>query len=301
MLLMLVPVIVNQWRHLAERLPSILDSLAALGPTIESKLGIDIPENSELVEKLKGVLATSGGKIASTAGLFAGKTFGGVLGVVGAFVNFGLLMPMLAFYILQNYHDVWPSVLGWVPPRHRDRVDTIKTEIDAALGGFVRGQLTVALIVGTIFATGLTIVGIEGAIVIGLINGFLNMIPLVGSIFGITLSLTLAVLKFGGWWPIIGVLIVYAVEAVLENTLITPRIIGNKVGLPPFAVLLSVLGFGELFGFVGTLLAVPMAAVLKVLLAHARQSYVASEGYTAEAPAAPATAPPGDAERPGAT
>jgi predicted PurR-regulated permease PerM len=293
MVLMLVPVLVTQWKHLVERLPAALDMLVGYVPTIEAKLGIDIPtEQGALVEKLRAALGTGGASIAATAGAFAGKTFGGVLGILGAIVNFGLLMPMLAFYILQNYHDIWPQVLAWVPPRSRSRLDTIKTEIDAALGGFIRGQLTVALIVGAIFAVGLTIVGIEGAIVIGLINGFMNMIPLVGSVFGITLSLTLAILKFAGWWPIIGVLIVYGVEAVLENTIITPRVIGNKVGLPPFAVLLSVLAFGELFGFVGTLLAVPAAAVIKVLLSHLRESYVTSVGYTAGAPVAPRSGGP---------
>jgi len=299
MVLMLVPVLVSQWKHLVERLPSALDALVAYVPTIEAKLGIDIPtEEGALVDRLREALGAGGAKIAANVGTFAGKTFGGVLGVLGAIVNFGLLMPMFGFYILQNYHDIWPNLLSWVPPRSRARFDTIKTEIDAALGGFVRGQLTVALIVGAIFAVGLTIVGIEGAIVIGLINGFMNMIPLVGSVFGITLSLTLAILKFEGWWPIIGVLIVYGVEAVLENTIIVPRVIGTKVGLPPFAVLLAVLGFGELFGFVGTLLAVPAAAVIKVLLSHLRSGYVASVGYTADAPVAvsaesPPPAPPG--------
>lgn len=304
MVLMLIPVLVSQWKNLVERLPAMLDALATVVPDFEARFGIDIPDSGVLLERLKALVASGGGKIATTAGTFAGKTFGGVMGAVGAFVNFGLLMPMLAFYILQNYHDIWPHVRSWVPPRHADRAENIKCEIDASLAGFVRGQLTVALVVGSIFAVGLTIVGIEGGIVIGLINGLMNMIPLVGAIFGISLSLLLAILKFDGWMPIIGVLIVYGIEAVLENTLITPRIIGSKVGLPPLAVLISVLGFGELFGFVGTLLAVPAAAVAKVILAHARSSYVASEGYTADdsvalAPAAPpaASAPPPAADR----
>jgi predicted PurR-regulated permease PerM len=281
MLLMLVPVLVNQWQHLSARLPQALDALQRLVPWLETRFGIDIPETgAALAEQLRALLATSGSRIAGAVGQFAGRTFGGVAGVLGTVINFAVLVPMFAFYLLLNYHEMWPGVAALVPPRHRRRAEEIRTEIDAALGGFVRGQLTVAAILGALQAVGFSIVGIDGAIVLGLLNGLLNMIPLVGAIVGYSLAILVAVLQFGGWTPIAGVVVVLVVAALLEQMVVTPRIIGDRVGLPPLAVMLAVLGGGELFGFVGMLLAVPGAAVVKVLLGHARQSYVASEGYT---------------------
>jgi predicted PurR-regulated permease PerM len=287
--LMLVPVLISQWGRLASHFPQALDFVGRVVPTLETRLGIDLPDTSgDLAAKLRDVLSTSGSHIATAGGRLTGRMFGGVAGVLGAVINFTVLVPMLAFYVLLVYHDVWPNVLGLVPPRSQVRVTAMKTEIDAALGGFVRGQLTVALILGTLFAIGYSIVGIDGAIVIGLLSGLLNMVPMVGAIIGHSLALLIAALQFGGWGPIVGVVIVIAVNGLLEQMVITPRIIGGNVGLPPLAVMLAVLGAGELFGFVGMLLAVPAAAVIKVLLMHLRRSYVESAGYrgTAEVPLA---------------
>jgi predicted PurR-regulated permease PerM len=118
------------------------------------------------------------------------------------------------------------------------------------------------------------------------------MIPIAGAVIGHSLAILMAILSFAGWPPIIGVVIVIVVSSLLEQMVITPRILGGRVGLPPLAVLLAVMGAGELFGFVGMLLAVPAAAVIKVLLAHARRSYMDSEGYREPAPAATGPIPP---------
>jgi predicted PurR-regulated permease PerM len=288
LLLLFVPLVTLQWRLVVERLPRGLVLLQEALPKLEAGLGIDLPDTGgSLVAKLQEQLTAGGGQVAAHLGKIAGKTFGGVAGALGAIVQFTVLVPMLAFYILLNYHAAWAGLVAFVPPRRRDRATRIKEEIDIALGGFVRGQLTVAAIIAALLAVGFSIVGIDGAVVIGLLGGLLNMIPLVGAIVTYVLAILMAVLKFAGWGPIVGVVVVLAVAALLEQMVVTPRILGGRVGLPPLAVLLAVLGAGEIFGFVGMLLAVPGAAVVKVLLQHARQSYVASEGFTAGAPAAP--------------
>ena len=302
MLLLFVPLFTTQYRSVAERLPQILDAIERLIPRFEASFGIDLPDTrSDLALQLREQLTGSGGKVAETLGGIAGRTFGGAAGILGGLVTFGVLVPMVGFYLLLNYHDLWPNLATLVPARHVARVTAIKNEIDNVLGGFVRGQLTVAALIGAILATGFSIVGIDGALVIGLLGGFLNMIPIAGAVIGYTLAILMAILKFAGWAPIIGVVVVIVVSAVLEQMVITPRILGGRVGLPPLAVLLAVMGAGELFGFAGMLLAVPAAAIIKVVLGHARQSYMDSEGYRGgeAAEQAPAVSTPIETDRAG--
>lgn len=299
--LMLVPLLSGQWERLASQFPVLVDHLGRVVPAIEARFGVHLPHTStDLAAKLQEVLATSGSQVASIGGRITGRMFGGVAGMLGALIHLTVLVPMLAFYVLHIYHDIWPQLLGLVPPRNQARITEIKNEIDESLGGFVRGQLTVALLLGTLFAIGYSIVGIDGAIVIGLLSGLFNMVPMVGAIISYSLAILVAALQFAGWGPIIGVVIVMVVNGLLEQMVITPRIIGGNVGLPPLAVMLAVLGAGELFGFVGMLLAVPAAAVIKVLLVHLRRHYVESAGYRAPgagawAPAAAAPGPPAEA------
>lgn len=292
--LLLVPVVVTQGKRLGERLPEALDRLQfGVVPWIETRLGIDIPDTGAgLAERLRQYLPQIGSRIAGSAGQVAAATFGGVKGIASAVANL-VLIPFLAFHVLYRYHHLWPRLEQLVPPRHVARVREILREIDRMMSGFVRGQLTVAALLGMLLAIGLSIVGIEGAIVIGLLSGLLNMVPYLGTAIGLTLALLMAVLEFAGWVPIIGVLAVFGITQSLEGYVITPRVVGDRVGLSPVLVVLAVLAGGEIFGFVGLLLAVPMAAILKVLLGVAREQYLASASYGAEVrPAALPPSPP---------
>jgi predicted PurR-regulated permease PerM len=289
--LLFVPVVVTQAKLLAERLPEALDKLQfTIVPWVETRLGIDVPDTGAgFAERVRQYLPQIGSRVAGPAGQIALATLGGVKGVLSAVANL-VLIPFLTFHLMLRYHTLWPRVERLVPPRHVPRVRDIQQEIDGALSGFVRGQLTVALILGGLLALGLSVVGIEGAIVIGLMSGLLNMVPFLGTAIGLTLALLMAVLSFSGWMPILGVLAVFAVMQTLEGYVITPRIVGDRVGLSPVVVVLAVLAGGEIFGFVGLLLAVPMAAILKVLLRVAREEYFASSSYGREAQRAPAPA-----------
>ncbi len=212
--------------------------------------------------------------------------------MAGALANF-ILIPVIAFYLLRDYHAMWPRFEAMIPRRSVDRVRALRAEMDSALSGFVRGQLTVASILGALHAIGLSIVGIDGAVVIGLLSGFLNMVPYVGTALGISLALLMAVLSFSGWAPILGVIVVFAVANTIESLVITPRIVGDKTGLSPVVVMLAILTGGEVFGFAGLLLGVPAAAVLKVLLRVMREVYVQSDAYRGGTPGM-ATAPAGE-------
>jgi predicted PurR-regulated permease PerM len=280
LVVLLVPVIVTQGRRLGERLPEAFEYVQnSIVPWVETQLGVEIPDTGTgLAERARQYLPQIGSRVAGPLGQLALATFGGVLGIAGAIANL-VLIPIVSFNLLLHYHRLWPGIEALVPPRHVPRVRAIQQDIDGALSGFVRGQLTVALILGALLAAGLSIVGIEGALLIGLVSGLLNMVPFLGTAIGLTLALLMAVLEFSGWMPILGVLVVFAVMQTLEGYVITPRIVGERVGLSPVAVILAVLAGGEIFGFVGLLLAVPLAAILKVLLGVARREYLASASY----------------------
>jgi len=294
LVLLLVPVLAVQWQRVAERLPQAVNyAQDTLVPWVEATFGVQIPQSgSDVADRLRTHLASIGSTVAAPLGQFVAKTFGGVIGLAGALANI-ILIPVIAFYLLRDYHAMWPRFEAMVPRRGVERVRTLRTEMDSALSGFVRGQLTVAFILGALYAIGLSIVGIDGAVVIGLLSGFLNMVPYVGTALGISLALLMAVLSFAGWQPIVGVLIVFAVSNTLESLVITPRIVGDKTGLSPVVVMLSILTGGEVFGFAGLLLGVPAAAVLKVLLRVMREVYVQSDAYRGGTPATVA-APAGE-------
>jgi len=292
MIVLLVPALTAQWRRISERLPEGIAFVeGTLIPAFETRLGLDVPDTSAgLAALLREHLPMLGARIAAPLSQAFAKTFGSVIGMLGAIANF-VLVPVLAFYLLVHFHQIRPRFESFVPRRYQDRVHGLVGEIEASLAGFVRGQLTVALVLGVLLAVGLSIVGIDGALVIGLLTGLLNMIPFIGTAIGVTLSLLMAAGQLSGWAPILGVVIVFVVTQTLEGNVITPRLVGKSVGLPPVVVILAVLAGGEILGFAGLLLAVPMAAVLKVVLKEARRAYLASDAYADSTEAAATVTP----------
>src|SRR5262245_6921389 len=189
-ILLLVPLLASEWGQLAQRLPDALAWVESTAvPWLEMRLGVALPKTgADLVQPLRDNLSTIGSRIGTPLLQLAGKTFGGVIGVAGAIAN-ALLIPVLTFYLLNHWGRIWPQLERLIPQRHVARVRELKDEIDVTLGGFVRGQLLVSAIIGVLQAIGLSIVGIDGAIVIGLLGGVLNMIPYLGVAIGLTLAL----------------------------------------------------------------------------------------------------------------
>jgi len=301
MVVLLVPALTAQWQRVAQRLPEAIAYVeGTIIPNVEMHFGIDVPDTSAgLAVLLREHLPALGSRIAAPLSQALAATFGSVIGILGALANF-ILIPVLTFYQLLHFHKFRPRLEALVPRRQHDRVHQLVGEVDVALAGFVRGQLTVALVLGILLAIGLSIVGIDGALVIGLLTGLLNRIPFIGTAIGVTLSLLMAIGQLSGWGPILGVVVVFVVTQTLEGQVITPRLVGKSVGLPPVVVILAVLAGGEMLGFSGLLLAVPLAAVLKVVLSEARRVYVASDAY-ADALPAPALPAPGASATPAAS
>ncbi len=155
----------------------------------------------------------------------------------------------------------------------------LAAECDQVLGGFFRGQLLVMLSLGLIYSAGLWLLGLDLALLIGLLAGLASIVPYLGTVLGLGAALIAALFQFGALWPLVGVAGVFAVGQLLEGMLLTPTLVGDRIGMHPVAVIFAVLAGGQLFGFVGVLLALPAAAVIMVLLQHAHRRYKGSRLY----------------------
>jgi predicted PurR-regulated permease PerM len=195
-----------------------------------------------------------------------------------------VVTPVVAFYLIYDWHRMVRTVDSWIPLRQRETVRELAREIDAAIAGFVRGQTAVCLILGTFYAIALTVSGLNFGLLIGLISGLITFIPYVGSMTGLVLSLGVAVAQF---WPeygsILTVLGIFLVGQFMEGNLLAPKLVGESVGLHPVWVIFALLAFGYLFGFVGLLIAVPLAATIGVLTRFALRRYLQSPFYTGSA------------------
>jgi predicted PurR-regulated permease PerM len=187
---------------------------------------------------------------------------------------------VLGFFFLKDYPRLVRLVRDLIPRRAVGLVSRRFSEVDDVLSAFVRGQLTVGSILSIIYSTGLSIAGIDMAIVIGVVAGFGNMVPYLGTTVGILLALLGLMLSWQGPWQLAVVAGTFLVAQLSEGLFITPRIVGEKVGLTPVTVIIAILAFGELFGFVGILLAVPVGAILKVVLRVVVLRYQKTSLYT---------------------
>ncbi|WP_425538027.1 AI-2E family transporter [Myxococcus stipitatus] len=252
-------------------------------PRVEALLGRSVPDlvrqrTAELGQQASDLVQSAGPAAARLLAAFAGNTARFVATLLGLAV-----VPVLAFFFLQDYPRLMGRVRDLLPRRAVGLVGRRFAEVDEVLSAFVRGQLTVGALLSVIYAAGLSAARIDMAIVIGVIAGFGNMVPYLGTGVGILLSLVGLMLSWQGPWQIGMVVGTFVVGQMLEGFVITPRIVGEKVGLAPVAVIIAILAFGELFGFVGILLAVPVAAILKVVLRVVIQRYQRTSLYMGEA------------------
>ena len=194
-----------------------------------------------------------------------------------------VVTPVVAFYLIYDWHRMIRSVDNSVPVHYRKTVHQLAREIDAAISGFVRGQTAVCLILGSFYAVALTVTGLNFGLLIGLISGVITFIPYVGSMTGLILALGVAVAQF---WPeyssILLVLGIFLVGQFIEGNVLAPKLVGESVGLHPVWLIFALLAFGYVFGFVGLMVAVPLAATIGVLVRFALHRYRESSLYTGE-------------------
>lgn len=191
-----------------------------------------------------------------------------------------LLTPVAMFYLLRDWNRLLESAENAIPRRWHVQSMALLREIDSVLAEFLRGQILVMIALAVYYAIGLAIAGVDFALPLGVITGLLVFIPYLGYATGLVLALLAAFLQLQGWPPVIGVVIVYGIGQMLESFLLTPYLVGNRIGLHPLAVIFALMAFGQIFGFFGILVALPVSAAMLVGLRQMRGTYLASRFYT---------------------
>jgi predicted PurR-regulated permease PerM len=244
-------------------------------------------DNQVQPQQLQDSLAPLIGKISSILGNMLSSLISGGQAVIDI-ASLLVITPVVAFYMLVDWDRMIGSIDTFVPPRHRDTVRMLAGQINRAIGGFIRGQALVCIFLGTWYAVGLTLCGLNYGVLIGVIAGVLTVIPYVGSLTGLFLAAGVAL---GQFWPdyiqIILVLVVFFSGQFLEGNILSPKLVGDAVGLHPVWLMFALLASGSLFGFVGLLIAVPIAATIGVLSRFALMRYMQSPLYSGQASNAP--------------
>jgi len=285
--LVLVPLLENQVRELAATVPRLVDWLSAtLLPWLQTHLGVD-PELLDMAA-LKEALAEhwrEAGGVAAQVVRYATRSGFAVAGWLAGVV----LVPVVTFYLLRDWDALVARVQDLLPRTVESQVSALAREIDATLGAFLRGQLIVMIALGAFYAVGLWLVGLKLALLIGLVAGLVSFVPYLGVIVGVASAGIAMLVQSGQPLDIAAVVAVFVVGQLLEGFLLTPILVGDRIGLHPVAVIFAIMAGGQLFGLVGILLALPSAAVIAVLLRWAHREYKTSEVYRGDA-ASPTTA-----------
>ncbi len=268
----IVPLLVAQATALIQSAPQIFSELQAF-------LTQQFPSLMDDGSPLRQSLVSVGQTIQARGGELLNTALTSAINVVNAIV-FMVVVPVVAFYMLLDWDRMVARIDELLPRDHRPVIRQIVADVDLTLAGFVRGQGTVCLILGTFYAIALMVVGLQFGLVVGLIAGLLTFIPYVGALVGGLLSIGLALFQFwGDWWSIAAIAIIFQVGQMLEGNVLTPKLVGSSVGLHPVWLIFALSAFGAVFGFVGLLVAVPVAAVIGVLVRFAITHYQASLLY----------------------
>jgi len=277
-LVLILPFLAHQLWAFADRLPSYVARLQELavrqgGPLLERLGG---PEALADMQQSVGNLVGQG---AAWLGAFVSRLWAGGQAILSVFALL-VVTPVVAFYLLVDWDRMVATVDSWLPLRQREAVRLIARDIDAAIAGFIRGQAAVCLILGTFYAVGLSLIGLNFGALIGMTAGMLSFIPYVGSLTGLILSMGVAIVQFWPDWAwILATLGVFVFGQFVEGNILSPKLVGASVGLHPVWLMFALLAFGTLFGFVGLLLAVPLAAAVGVIARYGLRRYLASPLY----------------------
>ena len=285
LVLLFVPVLVGQLGAFVEKLPGYVSRIQAVA----------MDPNREWLRKVVGegvADAQVGDLVKQGAGwitTFVRSLWSGGQALISIF-SLVVVTPVVAFYLLYDWNRMVSAVDNWIPRQNRETVRALAHEMNEAIAGFVRGQTAVCLILGSYYAVALTLAGLSFGLLIGLASGIITFIPYVGSLTGLVLAGGVAIAQF---WPestpIITVLVIFFVGQFLEGYVLAPKLVGESVGLHPVWLMFALFAFGYLLGFVGLLIAVPLAAIIGVLVRFALRRYLESPFYTGE----PASGPVG--------
>jgi predicted PurR-regulated permease PerM len=282
--LLIVPVITKQVPLLRDQVPELLERLNDWVVPLAGRFGVDARVDVTVVrEGLKSLISGHEGELVE--GLLSSLRIGG--SALAAVVGNLFLMPIVAFYLLLDWNNLVQRSKNLIPPRWRENVQSFLDETDEVLGQYLRGQLVVMGLLAVLYTVLLVLVGLDLALPIGVFTGLAGFVPYLGFGLGLVLAVLAALLQFQTLLGVALVFGVYMVGQAIESMYLTPRLLGERIGLHPIAVIFSLLAFGHLFGFVGVLIALPASAVLLVAIRRARNEYLKSELYLDESPGQP--------------
>ena len=280
-LLLLVPLIERQLVTLVESLPRYRDwFVGTLLPWLEERTGIDLTiwlDPERLIQLVREHWERAGGVAATLLGYLSRSGFA----LIGWLANI-VLLPVLTFYFLRDWDVLVERIAALVPRDHIGTVRRLAHESDQVLGAFLRGQFSVMLALGALYAIGLWAVGLDLGLLIGVIAGLVSFVPYLGPATGVVLGVVAGMVQFGDWPHIAMILGVFGVGQAVESYWLTPKLVGDRIGLHPVAVIFAIMAGGQLFGFLGVLLALPVAAVANVLLRYAHERYTRSRLYAGD-------------------
>jgi predicted PurR-regulated permease PerM len=274
--LLIVPVITRQVPLLKEQLPLLLERLNEAIIPWAARFGVDVQiDVGQFREWLRNLV--SGHESDLINGLLSSLRIGGSA-LAAVFGNL-VLTPIVAYYLLLDWANLVERVKGLIPPRWRAHVQSFLDETDEVLGQYLRGQLLVMGVLAVFYTVGLALVGLKLALPIGVFTGLAVFVPYLGFGLGLVMGLLAAVLQFQSVLGVALVGVVYIVGQTVESMYVTPRLLGERIGLHPIAVIFALMAFGQLFGFVGVLIALPASAILLVAIRRAKAGYLASDLY----------------------
>ena len=276
-LLLLVPLLQSQIVDLAGRLPNYLELLREKAVVLLAAVQTQISpeEMASIRDKIGGA---AGPNALAWIGNLLTRIWGGGVALLNL-LSLLVITPIVMFYLLRDWDDIVKTIDDWLPRRLAPVIREKAIEIDEVLSGFLRGQFSVCLLLGVLYAIGLTLVGLDFGLIIGFVTGLISFVPYFGMLIGFAIGLGVAIAQFTDWQPVAMVAGVFVIGQFLEGNFITPKFVGERIGLHPTWIVFALLAGGALFGFTGILLAVPAAAVVGVLGRFSIERYKQSEAY----------------------
>lgn len=297
-ILLVVPILGDQALKLAQDLPALLKTLLAKFDAAAPKFIKDIVARSGT--DIQGSVGDIASKAAGWVATLISSVWSGGMAIVNV-VSLLIVTPIVAFYLLADWDHIVDRVDGWLPRDHVEEVRAIARDINTAMAGFIRGQGTVCLLLGLFYALGLSLAGLKFGLAIGLGAGLLSFIPYIGALTGGIMAIGVGLVQFWPDWSSVAIIIgIFAAGQFLEGNFLSPKLVGESIGLHPVWLMFALFAFGYVFGFVGLLLAVPMAAAAGVLVRYALSRYLKSRLYTGSSLAVTAQPAPSPAPVPAA-
>ncbi len=272
---MLIPVVQDQLQSIAQNLPKYMEQLAAYWAPVRGYLGLG--EGMQSID-VAGLIGKYFGASADVArGAVAGILQGG--GVLFSVLSLIVVTPVVAFYLLRDWDTIIARIDGQLPRKQANTIRALAAEVDATLSGFIRGQGLVCLFLAIFYGAGLSLIGLDFGLTLGIFAGLFSFVPFLGSGLGMILSLIVALGQFSDWLSIGLVAAVFGVGQLLEGNILSPYLVGSRVGLSPLWIIFALMAGGSLLGFAGVLLAVPLAATIGVLVRFGMSQYRQSQYY----------------------